>query len=121
MLRARKQEKEEAELTFQPKLVAKAPKHILGEVRGRLLIQRDPEGYMEWALRKMEDFEAWRAAELQKRAIEELRECTHNPETKPTPEYVQRLAKSRQARDQDGLVSRSGRDRSPDPPRWVYG
>lgn len=71
MLRERIREREDQELVFKPRTTQAIPRNVIStdQVSGRLGLTRDPDGYMNWAMQKLEDFETWRAQELEKRLV----------------------------------------------------
>eukprot|EP01036_Dinobryon_divergens_P023461 gene23463-31808_t len=89
MLKMQNDELEQSALTFQPKLSAYAE-----NAKSALQLNNDPSYFLDWFKEKVTEKENLRQLELQRRAEEEVSNCTFSPKTIDCPEYVKRIAKS---------------------------
>ena len=89
LLKLQKEQEELKKLTFKPQVSKMAQNS-----KSTLKLNEDPSGYIQRHTRSEKEKDAYRAAMLQQKELNESRGCTFAPQTKECPAYVKRIARS---------------------------
>ncbi len=93
IIRLKTEQEELKNLTFQPALVTQHSTQNQ-KIRSTLQLKDNPSGFIERYSIEQKQNEMVRQKIQEQRVLEELKECTFNPQTKECPNYIKRIARS---------------------------